>query len=58
MNQRHERELVLRGVLTGYRGAWLTLQSAALVNAQGATTRLQGEVVVHRDTVSFLQVLP
>jgi hypothetical protein len=57
-NLKSDPELALRGLLWGYRGGWLTLRNveALRVNAKPAT--VDGEVVVERDNVSFLQVMP
>lgn len=48
----------IQGVLWRSRGAWLTLRNChALVEGQKAQP-IDGEVVIHRGNVSFLQVLP
>lgn len=51
--------LALRGVLTGYRGSWLTLSDASLHRAAGPPTPFGsgGEVVIHRERVRYLQVI-
>lgn len=51
-------DLAIRGVLWGYRGSWLTLREATMLQASVNAKPLDGEVVVHRSNVSFLQVLP
>lgn len=47
----------LEGVLWTRRGRWLVLKDARLVRANGEVTPADGEVLVDRATVSFLQVL-
>ena len=48
----------VRGVLLRQSGEWLVLASAELLRADGASLRLDGEVVLERRAVLFLQVLP
>ena len=48
----------IRGLLWQSRGAWLVMRDChALVEGQQAQP-IDGEVVIHRSNVSFLQVLP
>lgn len=47
----------IKGVLWSTRGPWLTFKDCALLKP-GVTTPIDGEVVLHRATVLFLQVLP
>jgi hypothetical protein len=49
---------VLRGVLWSSRGAWLTLRDPAILKPATAPVSLDGDVVIHRARVAFLQVLP
>lgn len=55
---KHDPDNALRGVLWGARGAWLTLRDAAFLRSASAVTPIDGEIVVHRDNVAYLQVLP
>jgi small nuclear ribonucleoprotein (snRNP)-like protein len=48
----------LQGVLWSTRGAWFTLQKAAILSNGQPPTPIDGEVVIHRDNISFVQVLP
>jgi hypothetical protein len=48
----------IRGVLWSSRGAWLTFRDCSLLPPTGNPTRIDGEVVLHRDNLAFLQVLP
>jgi hypothetical protein len=49
--------IALRGVLWATRGPWLTLRNVEALRVSGGTARMDGEVVVHRTNVAFLQVL-
>jgi hypothetical protein len=48
----------LQGVLWQNRGAWLTLREVSLLRPNTEPARIDGEVVIHRDKVAFIQVLP
>jgi hypothetical protein len=58
VNLKDNRDLALRGVLFRSRGAWLCLHAVEALHAQRPAARMDGEVVVHRSNVAFLQVLP
>jgi len=51
-------ETLLRGVLWQARGPWLVLRDAALIQEGSALVPMIGDVVIHRDNLSFLQVRP
>jgi hypothetical protein len=55
-NLRDDPTTAIKGVLWSSRGPWLTLRSASLLKTGAAPTPMDGEVVVHRSNVSFLQV--
>ena len=60
VNLKDDPQTAIRGVLWGSRGAWLTVRQAALLRGgspEVPATTLDGEVVVHRSNVAFLQVL-
>ena len=46
------------GVLWASRGAWLTFRDVKAMAEGKEPTAMEGEMVIHRDKVSFLQVLP
>ena len=48
----------IRGVLWRSRGPWLVLRDAALIKTHADPIAVDGEVVLHRAVVRFLQVLP
>lgn len=58
VNLQSDGDVALRGVLWQSRGAWLVLRDVQMLHANGAVTKLDGESVVHRTNVAFLQVLP
>jgi hypothetical protein len=51
-------DTALRGVAWRTRGAWIVLRSASLVKARTEAAVIDGEVIVHRSNVAFIQVLP
>lgn len=51
-------QTAIQGVLWNSRGAWLTIRDAKLLVANTTPQTIDGEAVVHRDRVSFVQVLP
>ena len=59
VNLKDDPNTAIRGVLWNSRGAWLTVRQASLLRggAEPETTTMDGEVVVHRSNVAFLQVL-
>ena len=46
-----------RGVLWRQRGGYLVLRNAELLKPRGETARMDGEVVIGRGNVDFVQVL-
>jgi small nuclear ribonucleoprotein (snRNP)-like protein len=53
-----ETETALKGVLWDTRRPWLVLRNVFLVRDDNSpAVRMDGEVIVHRDNVAFLQVL-
>jgi len=58
VNLKDDPTTAIKGVLWSSRGPWLTLSSAALLKPSLPPTPIDGDVIVHRDNVSFVQVLP
>jgi len=58
VNRKHDPETAIKGVLWSARGPWLMFKDCALLKSGGPPTPIDGDVVLHRDTVDFLQVLP
>ena len=59
VNFTHDPTEAIEGVLYAYRGGWLTLKDCAPLKAgQVPGAIVPGEMVIHRDRVAFLQVLP
>jgi hypothetical protein len=48
----------LHGTLWRSRGPWLVLRDVSLIRARKPPIPTDGEVVIHRANVSFLQVMP
>jgi hypothetical protein len=57
VNRKNDPETAIKGVLWSARGPWLTFKDCSLLKP-GVTTPIDGDVVLHRGTVDFLQVLP
>jgi hypothetical protein len=58
VNLKSEQQHALRGVLWQSRGAWLVLKNATLLHVGNEPAPIDGEALVHRDNVAFLQVVP
>lgn len=58
VNLQDDRDIAIRGVLWGSRGAWLTLRDVQMLRHGGSAMTVDGEVVLHRSNVSFIEVLP
>lgn len=53
-----EPDTAISGVLWQSRGSWLVLRNASLIKPELAPLPIDGEVIVHRSNVSFVQALP
>lgn len=53
-----DQTTAIKGVLWSSRGAWLTLREASALHGHATPTPLDGEVVIHRTNIAFIQVLP
>ena len=58
VNLQSDPDTALRGVLWSSRGAWLTLRRASLVKGSLPPVLMDGDVLIHRTNVAFLQVFP
>ena len=58
VNLKHDPESALRGVLWESRGPWFVLRDVTALKPNASPTLVDGDVVIHRDNVAFLQVLP
>jgi hypothetical protein len=58
VNLIEDRDTALKGVLWQSRGPWFVLRDVAIVRPGLAPAAMDGEVVVHRRNVAFVQVLP
>lgn len=50
-------KLAFRGVLWSQRGAYLVLRNAELLKSAGVATAIDGEVLIDRSNVDFMQVI-
>jgi hypothetical protein len=50
-------EGTIAGVLWNRRGCWLVVKDARLLRPNGDSVTIDGEVVIDKDRVAFLQVL-
>lgn len=57
VNLQHDANEALRGVLWQSRGPWLVLRDVEALKAGQPPTAMDGEVLVHRSNVAFLQVI-
>ena len=48
----------LSGAAWSTRGPWITLRNAQLLKAGSVPMPIDGEAIVHRQNVAFIQVLP
>jgi hypothetical protein len=48
----------IQGVLWRSRGPWLSLRKVSILKANSAPLAVDGDVIVHRSNVNFIQVLP
>lgn len=55
LNLKDDPTVALKGLLWNASGPWLTLRQVTMLRA-GQETPADGDVIVHRDNVSFLQV--
>ena len=53
-----DRDSALRGVLWQSRGPWLVLRDVSVIKPSAAPLAVDGDVVIHRNNVAFLQVFP
>lgn len=58
VNFTHDPTEAIEGVLYAYRGGWLTLKECSALKANQVPGKIPGDVVIHRDRIAFLQVLP
>lgn len=54
----HDHDSALRGVLWQSRGPWLVLRDVTAIKPNQPPTIVDGDVVIHRSNVAFLQVFP
>jgi len=57
VNLKSDPHTALRGVVWSSRGRWFVLRNAALVEFGSPDKPIDGEVIVHRENIAFLQLL-
>jgi len=57
-NLSHDSTEAFEGVLWSCRGPWLTFRDVQALKAGLPPAPIVGDVLVHRDKVAYLQVLP
>lgn len=58
VNLVHDNDSALRGVLWESRGPWLVLRDVTAIKPNAVPTPIDGDVVIHRSNVAFIQVFP
>lgn len=58
VNLKDDPSTAIQGVLWSSRGPYLTFKNCAVLRANQPTMPTDGEIVVHRSNLAFLQVLP
>ena len=57
VSQVSDTSVSLQGVLWQSRGAWLTLREVSLLRSGAPPIRMDGDTIIHRDQVAFIQVI-
>jgi hypothetical protein len=55
INPKHDPAVAIKGLLWASRGPWLVIHQPTLFD-HGETKTADGELVIHRDNVAFIQV--
>jgi len=57
VNLKDDSSTALKGALWSSRGPWLTLRNVSLLKPNAAPIPMDGDAVVHRSNIAFIQVL-
>ena len=57
VNLKDDPSTAIRGVLWAQRGEWLVFRDCSLLKAATTPTKIDGEVIIPRANVAFLQVV-
>lgn len=57
VNLKSDPDTALSGVLWSSRGPWMVLRDVTALRTDGKTAPMDGESVIHRQNVHFLQVV-
>lgn len=58
VNFKHDPEEAIEGVLWSYRWGWLTLRDTSGLRSGQQAATVNGEIVIHRSAIAFMQVVP
>ena len=58
VNFKDDPSTAIKAVLWASRGSWLTFKDASLLKPSVPPTPLDGDVIIPRSNILFLQVLP
>lgn len=58
VNTKSDPDAAFQCVIWQTRGAWLVLRDVVLMKTGSEPHPLKGEVIIHRDNVSFVQLVP
>jgi hypothetical protein len=58
VNSTTDPDSAIKGVLWSAHGSWLVLKQASIMRRNLEPLSVDGDVIIHRDQVSFIQVLP
>lgn len=58
INLTYDHEVAYQGVLFACNGAWLTFKSVSVLRGREQPAPMDGDMVVHREQIAFLQVVP
>jgi len=58
VNLKDEQESAIKGVLWKSRGPWLVVRNATALQSGVQPAQVDGEVLIHRSNVQFIQILP
>jgi hypothetical protein len=57
-NLKNDPDMAVSGLLADVRGDWFVFKDVTMLRADGRTTPFDGECVLHRDNVAWVQVPP
>lgn len=58
VNMKHDSSEAVKGAVWEVRGPWVCLRDVSILRPGAEPQPVDGEVILHRENISFLQVLP